>query len=281
MPGHYSFPFAFPLGGNLPATYIIDDNNYIKWSITAQLPPVGKSDQQAFKKIIHVRETCRANLGNLMGSTLSESKCCSCCCSCGSTQLSMQANVSYLTTSQSFMVDGSLDASRSKAEISNYKVVLNEKITRYAGSVKLESRSIPLFNAKKSLNPGENDSFTAEIVIPPLTGFSVHGSILSRIYFLTLEAEVCCCYSNPKLAINGILIDLTFQAKNEQEIAPPEGWNPIVAQPVMLAAFRPYVFRPETVMSLFNQRGKVADYQQEMKNKMMEENGVPSSRNLN
>ena len=130
-----------------------------------------------------------------MGSTLSESKCCSCCYSCGSTQLSMQANVSYLTTSQSFMVDGSLDASRSKTEISNYKVVLTEKITRYAAM--RESRSIPLFNAKKSLNPGENDSFTAEIVIPPLTGFSVHGSILSRIYFLILEAEVCCCYSNP------------------------------------------------------------------------------------
>ena len=101
---------------------------------------MGKSDQQAFRKIINVRESYRASLGNLMGSVLSESKCCNCCCSCGSTQLNMQANVSYLTTNQSFVVNGNLDTSMSKTKINNYKVVLIEKLRRYAGKVRTDRR---------------------------------------------------------------------------------------------------------------------------------------------
>ena len=35
--------------------------------------PMGKSDQQAFRKVIYVRQAYRANKGNLKGSVLSKS----------------------------------------------------------------------------------------------------------------------------------------------------------------------------------------------------------------
>ena len=124
MPGHYSYPFAFPLSGGMPATYIMDDRNYIKWTITAQLPPAQKFNQQAFQKTLYVREPPRAIMGNLMGQTMSESLCCNCCCSCGSTQFNLQSNVSYLSCGQALSIQGSLDTSMSKTKIDNYKVVL-------------------------------------------------------------------------------------------------------------------------------------------------------------
>ena len=117
-------------------------------------------------------------------------------------------------------------------------------------------------------------------MIPPSTGFSAHGCIFSRAYFLTLIAEVCCCYSNPRLEINGVLIDTAIPANNEPEVPPPEGWNPIVGQPVMLAAFRPYVFSPESCMRIYNQGGQTVNYQQEMGHNMMTNNAAYSNENL-
>ena len=85
---------------------------------------------------------------------MSESKCCSCCCSCGSTQLTLQANIAYMTAEQSFSVQGSLDASMSKTKISNYKVVLREKLKRWAGKAREDTRDIVLYDARKTLSEG-------------------------------------------------------------------------------------------------------------------------------
>ena len=45
----------------------------------------------------------------------------------------MQTNVNYFTTNQTFDVNGSIDTSISKTKINNYKVVMTEKIRKYAG----------------------------------------------------------------------------------------------------------------------------------------------------
>ena len=134
-----------------------------------------------------------------MGKNMSESKCCNCCCSCGSTMLTMQTNVNYLVNNQSFTIQGNIDASMSKTEINNYKVILREIITRVAGKVRHDKRDVILYDAKKTLGRGEQDSFSTIVALPPGNGYTAVGCIISRVYYIALEAEVCCCYSNPKL----------------------------------------------------------------------------------
>ena len=57
-----------------------------------------------------------------------------------------------------------------------------------------------LYDAKKSLSFGSTDTFSANVQLPlDVDGYTAIGVILSRAYFLTLVAEVCCCLSNPKL----------------------------------------------------------------------------------
>ena len=48
----------------------------------------------------------------------------------------------------------------------------------------------------------------------------------------------------------------------------------------MLAALKPYVYRPEICMIIFNQGGQAVNYQQEMERKMMTENAGYSNTNL-
>lgn len=63
----------------------------------------------------------------------------------------------------------------------------------------MDQNDVDLFDARKSLNIGEQDNFSLQVSIPPAKGYTALGCIFSRAYYLTLEAEVCCCYSNPRL----------------------------------------------------------------------------------
>ena len=93
-------------------------------------------------------------MGNLMASTISESLCCNCCCSCGSTQLNMQANVSFLNCNSSFDIQGNLDASMSKTEINNYKIILRQKLRRVANKTRQDTHDQVLYDARKGLRIG-------------------------------------------------------------------------------------------------------------------------------
>jgi hypothetical protein len=54
--GHYSFPFAFLLPGNLPSSMKIDDSNHIKYKVSARLyGPDNSVEDQIFEKSLHVR----------------------------------------------------------------------------------------------------------------------------------------------------------------------------------------------------------------------------------
>ena len=87
-------------------------------------------------------------------------------------------------------------------------------------------------------------------------GYTAIGNVISRSYFLTLEAEVCCCYSNPKIQLHTIFVtSLLPEIDEEENVQPPQNWNPIVAPPVALTNLKPYLYQPAIPGVIVNQGG--------------------------
>ena len=110
--------------------------------------------------------------------------------------------MAHLRANNVFRARGVIDATMSKTDIRSIKVVLYEVTTRVAntGRVKYGSQKFLMYDSLKTFPAGSTESFDADIVVPPtVIGYTAIGNIFSRSYFLALEAETFCCYSNPKL----------------------------------------------------------------------------------
>ena len=86
--------------------------------------------------------------------------------------------------------------------IANYVVVLRERIIKVANSGRTRTfyNDIVLFDARKPVAKGYLENFSCEVRLPPnFRGYTAIGNIISRAYYLTVLADVCCCYSNPHL----------------------------------------------------------------------------------
>jgi hypothetical protein len=260
FPGFYSYPFSILLPANLPSTLYQDGSNYISLQVIAWLPRFDSAttDQQ-FKRHLNIREPPRGITSNLIGQTSSESRCCNCCCSCGSTVFSMEADVSYLVYGRQFRVRGVINAALSKTTIKDYKVLLREVTSKISslGHVTRSKEEFVFFSAQKTLIPGMRDEFDAVVIVPPaVTGYTAIGSIFCRVYYLVLVAEVGCCYSNPTLSIHTILnTPLEPDLQAEEQVQPPRGWSPLVAQPRVFTNLPPYVYQPLEGIVVRNQEG--------------------------
>ena len=51
----------------------------------------------------------------------------------------------------------------------------------------------------------------------------------------------------------------------DENKAPPQGWNPTVAQPLAFVNLKPYIYNPEASISIRNQAGQPKMMEQEMK----------------
>ena len=122
--GHYSYPFSFLLPASMPASVTINSGNYIHYTLEAVVHGFDASNDQIFKRNLHVREPPRGVPRMLSGESVSESFCCGCCCNCGSCQLMIEADVTSFQYDQIFHVKGRIDTSMSKTPVKNFKAAI-------------------------------------------------------------------------------------------------------------------------------------------------------------
>ena len=80
MRGHYTFPFSFLLPASMSGSFFYNDNNYIKYPLTAYLASYDKkNDNQLFKMNLNVNELVKHSVGKTLVSRKSKGQCCGCC----------------------------------------------------------------------------------------------------------------------------------------------------------------------------------------------------------
>ena len=117
--------------------------------------------------------------------------------------------MTHLKNNQIFNIQGRIDTSMTKTEIKDVKVYLKERFIQVSacGRVKHSSHDHLIYESMKKIPKGGSEDFKAEVAVPPnIFSYTAIGNIFSRAIFLTLEAEVFCCYSNPKIELHTILL---------------------------------------------------------------------------
>ena len=125
------------------------------------------------------------------------------------------------------------------------------------GRVHTDRHSTLLYDSATKVLPGTTESFQADIMIPPtVIGYTAIGNIISRHYYICLEASTFCCFSNPTLEFHTILNNYYEPELEENELVqPPPDWNPI-AYPVTMKPNIPiYRYSPEAAIVPLNQPG--------------------------
>jgi hypothetical protein len=88
--GHYSFPFSLLLPAAFPSSLKESSDNIIRYEISAVIRRFDNdSEDQVFKRELHIREPYRGPPKYLSGQSKKESSCCNCLCGCGHCTMTM------------------------------------------------------------------------------------------------------------------------------------------------------------------------------------------------
>ena len=125
QPGQYVFPFGFLLPATMSGSYNYDDCSYIRYTLMAVMNhPTNRKQSQIYGLFLNIMEPPRSPVRSAQ---MADSAECCCCEDYGTTVISLKVDKNFAFDGDRIQVSGTIDQSRSSAEMEGATVSLSER----------------------------------------------------------------------------------------------------------------------------------------------------------